>query len=177
MHCRCYEPRWNEHIYEDVAGIDAALLENEIIYKSIFLKSRISIKCIFIYLLMWSIYLMYLDLHVSTYLDNIGIEKFWKIESLKLKKSIRSRFGLIWGIIFLKLDQTIWCVTRWRVKELTEKKKKSKKIVENIWNNLIRIILICNIYEASVYFAYWNRDENIFSNVNIIPWKIEIRRR
>lgn len=37
---------------------------------------------------------MYLDLHVSTYLDNIGIEKFWKIESLKLKKSIRSRFGM-----------------------------------------------------------------------------------
>lgn len=38
------------------------------------------------------------------------------------------------------------------------------------------IILICNMYEISVYFLYWNRDENIFSNVNIIPWKMEVGR-
>lgn len=50
MRCRCYEPHWNEHIYEDVAGIDAALLE--IIHKSIFLK-YIHEYYAFIYLLMY----------------------------------------------------------------------------------------------------------------------------
>lgn len=53
-----------------------------------------------------------------------------------------------------------------------------KKKVENIWKySHTDYFDYFDTYETSVYFAYWNRDENIFSNVNIIPRKIEIRKR